>query len=51
MWALFVLLLVWILGLSSFLPAPVLVILCAALGSGVAVTLWFAIKRRRAPHG
>ena len=51
MWALLLLLLLWILGLSSFLPAPVLVILCAALGSGLAATLWFAIKRRRAPNG
>jgi dolichol kinase len=49
--ALFFVLVLWIVGLSSFLPAPVLVILCAALGSGVAATLWFAIKRRRAPHG
>jgi hypothetical protein len=51
MWALLLLLLVWVLGLSSFLPAPVLVILCAALGSGVTATVWFAIRRRRAQNG
>jgi len=45
--AIFLLFLLWILGLNAFLPAPVLVILCAALGSGMAATLWFALSKRR----
>lgn len=45
--AIFLLFLLWILGLNAFLPASVLVILCAALGSGVAATLWFALSKRR----
>jgi hypothetical protein len=43
----FLLFLLWILGLNAFLPTPVLVILCAAMGSGVAATLWFALSKRR----
>ena len=41
----FLLFLFWTLTLS--LPAPVLVILGTALGSGVAATLWFALGKRR----
>jgi hypothetical protein len=41
-------LLAWVLGLSSFVPAPVLVIVFAAMGSGAAATLWFSSRRRRA---
>ncbi len=44
-----ILVLLWVLGLSSALPAPVLVIVCAALGSGAAATLWFALSHRRHP--
>lgn len=44
-----ILFLLWALGLSSFLPVPVLVILCAALGSGAAATLWFARNHRPQP--
>lgn len=40
-------LLVWVLGLSSFVPAPVLVIVFAALASGAAATFWFSSRRRR----
>lgn len=41
------LLLMCLLGLSSLFPAPVLVIVFAAFGSGAAATLWF--RRRRTP--
>lgn len=47
--AILILFLLWAVGLSTLLPEPVLVILCAALGSGMAVTLWFAISHRRNP--
>ena len=43
----FLFLLLWVLGLSSFVPAPVLVIVFAALASGAAATLWFSSRRRR----
>jgi len=39
-------LLMWALRLGSFVPVPVLVIVCAALGSGTAATVWFSRRRR-----
>ena len=48
MWTIQVLFVLWILSMQFYLPAPVVVILFAALISGATVTISFALARRRA---
>jgi hypothetical protein len=48
MWTILVLFVLWILSLQFYLPAPVVIILFAALVSGATVTISFALARRKA---
>ena len=48
MWTILVLFVLWILSMQFFLPAPVVLILFAALISGATVTISFVLARRRA---
>ncbi|HEY6967715.1 MAG TPA: hypothetical protein VJA94_00685 [Candidatus Angelobacter sp.] len=48
MWTILVLFILWILSMEFYLPAPVVLILFAALVSGTTVTISFALARRRA---
>ena len=48
MWTILVLFVLWILSMQFYLPAPVVVILFAALIAGATVTISFALARRRA---
>lgn len=46
MWTVLVLFVLWILSMYFYLPLPVVVALFAALASGMAVTIWFALVNR-----
>ncbi|HKV95463.1 MAG TPA: hypothetical protein VJW20_23150 [Candidatus Angelobacter sp.] len=46
MWTVLVLFVLWILSMYFYLPLPVVVALFAALASGMAVTIWFALSNR-----
>ena len=48
MWTILILFVLWILSMEFYLPAPVVLILFAALVSGTTVTISFALARRRA---
>ena len=48
MWTILILFVLWILSMEFYLPAPVVLILFAALVSGTTVTISFALTRRRA---
>jgi hypothetical protein len=48
MWMILVLFVLWILSMQFYLPAPVVLILFAALVSGATVTISFALARRKA---
>jgi hypothetical protein len=48
MWMILVLFVLWILSMQFYLPAPVVLILFAALISGTTVTISFALARRKA---
>jgi hypothetical protein len=47
MWTVLGLFVLWILSMYFYLPLPVVVVLFAALASGTAVTIWFALSQRR----
>lgn len=49
MWTVLILMAFCLLGLYFYLPAPMVVILFAALTSGSAATFWFAWTKRRQP--
>jgi hypothetical protein len=46
MWTVLALFILWILSMYFYLPLPVVVVLFAALASGMAVTVWFALSQR-----
>jgi hypothetical protein len=46
MWAVLGLFILWILSMYFYLPLPVVVVLFAALASGMAVSVWFALEHR-----
>jgi len=46
MWTVLVLFVLWILIMYFYMPLPVVVALFAALASGMAVTVWFALANR-----
>ncbi|HET9283892.1 MAG TPA: hypothetical protein VFR24_18235 [Candidatus Angelobacter sp.] len=46
MWTVLVLFVLWILSMYFYMPLPVVVALFAALASGMAVTVWFALSNR-----
>jgi hypothetical protein len=46
MWTVLALFILWILSMYFYLPLPVVVVLFAALASGTAVTVWFALSQR-----
>lgn len=46
MWTVLVLFVLWILSMYFYMPLPVVVALFAALASGMAVTIWFALSNR-----
>ena len=48
MWTVLGLFILWILSMYFYLPLPVVVFLFAALASGTAVTIWFAVMNRKA---
>ena len=47
MWTILALFILWILSMYFYLPLPVVVLLFAALASGTAVTIWFAVMNRK----
>jgi hypothetical protein len=47
MWTILILFVLWILSMYFYLPLPVVVLLFAALASGTAVTIWFALMNRK----
>ncbi len=49
MWTVLILLMLCILSLYFYLPLPVIVILFAALISGVAATMWFTWTKQKQP--
>jgi hypothetical protein len=46
MWTVLALFILWILSMYFYLPLPIVVVLFAALASGTAITVWFAISQR-----
>jgi integral membrane sensor domain MASE1 len=46
----FGLLILWILSMYFYLPLPIIVLLFAAVATGVTLTAWMAINNRRAAH-
>ena len=46
MWTILALFILWILSMYFYMPLPVVVVLFAALASGTAVTVWFALLQR-----
>ena len=46
MWMVLALFILWILSMYFYMPLPVVVVLFAALASGSAVTIWFALLQR-----
>jgi len=46
MWTVLVLFVLWIASMYFYLPLPVVIALFAALASGTAVTVWFALSQR-----
>lgn len=46
MWTLLVLFALWLLSMYFYLPLPIIVVLFAALASGITVTIWFAWTKR-----
>ncbi|HZS28024.1 MAG TPA: hypothetical protein VFB76_12405 [Candidatus Angelobacter sp.] len=46
MWTVLILFVLWILSMYFYMPLPVVVALFAALASGMAVTVWFALSNR-----
>ena len=46
MWTVLALFILWILSMYFYLPLPVVVVLFAALASGMVVTVWFALSQR-----
>ena len=46
MWTVLALFVLWIASMYFYLPLPVVIALFAALASGTAVTIWFALLQR-----
>ena len=46
MWTVLSLFVLWIASMYFYLPLPVVIALFAALASGTAVTVWFALSQR-----
>lgn len=46
MWTVLALFILWILSMYFYLPLPIVVVLFAAVASGSAVTIWFAMSQR-----
>jgi hypothetical protein len=46
MWTVLALFVLWIASMYFYLPLPVVIALFAALASGTAVTVWFALSQR-----
>jgi hypothetical protein len=46
MWTVLVLFILWIASMYFYLPLPIVIVLFAALASGTAVAVWFALLQR-----
>ena len=46
MWTVLALFVLWIASMYFYLPLPVVIVLFAALASGTAVAVWFALSQR-----
>lgn len=46
----FALLILWILSMYFYLPLPIVVLLFAALASGISITAWMALNNRQRVH-
>lgn len=46
MWTVLVLFILWIASMYFYLPLPIVIVLFAALASGMAVAVWFALLQR-----
>ena len=47
----FALLILWILSMYFYLPLPIVVLLFAALASGISITVWMALSNRQRARG
>jgi hypothetical protein len=46
----FGLLILWILSMYFYLPLPIVVLLFAAVATGVTLTIWVALNNRKQAH-